>query len=63
MQYLDKKSTVTIRFKTEKDRTKGLHELYNSNVRSSCVGNHEYVVGKEHLDIFERKDIKYSIIR
>lgn len=63
MQYLDKNSTVTIRFRTEKDRVNGLYELYNSRIRSSCIRNHEYVVGKEHPDIFERKDVEYVIIR
>jgi len=63
MQSLDKNhGTVTIRFKTEKDRVNGIYELYNSNIRSSCIGN-DYVVSREHLNLFQRKDIKYNIIK
>lgn len=63
MQALDKnRGTVAIRFKTEKDRVNGIYELYNSNIRSSCIGD-DYVVSRDHLDLFQRKDIKYSIIK
>lgn len=63
MQSLDKNhGTVTIRFKSEKDRVNGIYELYNSNIRSSCIGN-DYMVSQEHLGLFQRKDIKYNIIK
>jgi hypothetical protein len=64
MQSLDKNhGSVTIRFKTEKDRVNGVYELYNSTIRSSSIGNHEYVVTHDHLDLFQSKDIKYCIIK
>jgi hypothetical protein len=64
MQSLTKnRGTVTIKFRTEKDRVNGVYELYNSTTRSSSIGKHGYVVTQEHLDIFERKDIKYNIIK
>lgn len=65
MHALDKNhggTTVTIRFKTEKDRVNGIYELYISTVRSSSIGNHEYLVTQDHLNLFQSKDIKYSII-
>jgi hypothetical protein len=63
VKHVRKFGDVTIRFKTEKDRTKGLYELYNSNIRSGCVGDNEYVVAQEHLKLFDSKEISYKIIK
>lgn len=63
MQYLDKnRGTVTIRFRNEDSRAKGVYEMFDSGIRASAIGNKQYVVTPEHLAIFDRKDIKYEII-
>lgn len=63
MQSLDKhRGTVTIKFRNEAYRARGVYEMFDSGIRASSIGNKQYVVTPEHLALFDRKDIKYDII-
>lgn len=63
MQSLTKKhGTLKVKFRTEKDRQRGIDEMFNSSIRSSSLGNHKYEVTRAHLEIFESKDIRYDIL-
>jgi hypothetical protein len=66
MQSLAKRgtnSTIKIRFLTESDRAKGLYEMFDSGIKASCIGNKEYIVAQEQLEIFDSKNIKYQEIQ
>lgn len=54
---------VKIKFKTEKDRKKGIYEMFDSGIKSGSIGDEQYIITSNHLTIFEKKNISYIIIK